>query len=93
MAKYSIQFSETWSIEVEKQRFSLKSAIETEKLDGQNLQDLIAKLIQLKILYIDDSLFPDQIAFRKNKEKTIKDIEQAIKKRENEIARELRSRF
>lgn len=86
-------FSKTWSIEVEKQRFSLKSAIETEKLDGQNLQDLIAKLIQLKILYIDDSLFPDQIAFRKNKEKTIKDIEQAIKKREDEIARELRSRF
>ena len=69
------------------------SAIETVKLDGQFLQDLIAKLIQLKILYIDDSLFPDQIAFRKNKEKTIKDIEQAIKKRENEIARELRSRF
>ena len=86
-------FSKTWSREVEKQRFSLKSAIETEKLDGQNLQDLIAKLIQLKILYIDDSLFPDQIAFRKNKEKTIKDIEQAIKKREDEIVRELRSRF
>ena len=86
-------FSKIWSREVEKQRFSLKSAIETEKLDGQNLQDLIAKLIQLKILYIDDSLFPDQIAFRKNKEKTIKDIEQAIKKREDEIVRELRSRF
>jgi hypothetical protein len=91
----NIQFSffKTWSEEVEKQRISLKSVIETEKLDGQNLQDLIAKLIQLEILYIDDSLFPDQIAFRKNKEKTIKDIEKAIEKRENEIARELRFRF
>ena len=91
----NIQFSffNTWSREVEKQRTSLKSVIEIEKLDGQNLQDLVAKLIQLKILYIDDSLLPDQIAFRKNKEKTIKDIEKAIEKREREIARELRYGF
>lgn len=90
-----IQFSffKTWEREIDEQRTSLKSVIDTENLDGQNLQDLIAMLTKLKILYIDDSLFPDQIAFRKNKKRTLKDMEKAIEKREREIARELRYRF
>ena len=90
-----IQFSffKTWEREIDEQRTSLKSIIDTKNLDGQNLQDLIAMLTKLKILYIDDSLFPDQVAFRKNKKRTLKDMEKAIEKREREIARELRSRF